>query len=122
MFNVCSKHGNGHMAPLSVIKSSAFAHSDWDVFACMIKSAVRAGCLRTLTYKGIQWIVIERPQSGSKPRPRRRLQPRHKGSSELGASGESRTESERPHRIFAGRLASSKRTKCMYGLPAVRHV
>lgn len=54
-----AKRGNGRMAPLSVIKSSAFAHSDWDVFACMINSAVRAGCLRTLTYKGIQWIVIE---------------------------------------------------------------
>lgn len=47
------------MAPLSVIKSSAFAHSDWDVFVCMINAAVRAGCLRTLTYRNIQWVVIE---------------------------------------------------------------
>lgn len=53
------KRGNGRMAPLSVLKSAAFAHSDWDVFECMIKSAARAGCLRTLTYKGIQWVVIE---------------------------------------------------------------
>lgn len=53
------KRGNGRLVPFSVLKSSAFAHSDWAVFECMMKAAVRAGCLRMLTYKGSQWLLLD---------------------------------------------------------------
>jgi hypothetical protein len=63
-----AKRGNGRLVPFSVLKASAFAHSDWEVFECMIKAAVRAGCLRMLTYKGSQWLLLDaqpRPEAAS---------------------------------------------------------
>ncbi len=52
------KRGKGRLVPLSVIKASAFARSDWDVFQCMVTSAIKAGCLRTIMFSRVTWVVL----------------------------------------------------------------